>query len=110
MDHNFEKQKQETVWVWKDIKKRNPSLPPVIDLDIQFLPHSREANKLLFKEALENAGFVVIFYDEDETVEAKVAEVNASAAAIWDQEERATQIAISFGFKPDGWGFLSTPR
>lgn len=109
MHHDFKRQKQETYWVWDDIRNRNPGLPPEIDLDIQFLPSSSESDESLFKTALEEAGFEVVFYDDDPTVEARMPCVAASAEAIWTQEERATQIAILHGFKPDGWGFLSGP-
>lgn len=105
MKHDFNQQKQETVWVWEDICDRNSNLPAQIDLDIQFLPQSPASNKAHFKGALEEAGFVVECYEQ--TVEAKVAGVHASADAIWLHEERATKIALSHGFKPDGWGFLS---
>jgi hypothetical protein len=107
MDHDFERQKQETFWVWDDIRSRKPDLPSEIDLDIQFLPGSSASNKDLFKAALEEVGFEVVFYQDDPTVEAKMRCVEASAEAIWAHEERASQIAISHGFKPDGWGFLS---
>lgn len=107
MDHDFERQKQETFWVWDDIRNRKPDLPSEIDLDIQFLPGSAASDESLFSAALEEVGFEVVFYQDDPTVEARIRCIEASAEAIWAHEKRASQIAISHGFKPDGWGFLS---
>lgn len=107
MDHDFEQQKQETFWVWDDIRKSNPDLPSEIDLDIQFIPSSSKSNGAVLKTALEEIGFEVVFYQDDPTVEAKMLCVEASAEAIWEQEQQASQIALSYGFKPDGWGFMS---
>lgn len=105
--HDFEKQKQETIWVWSDISNRNTDLPAKINLDIQFLKTSTNSNRENFKISLEGAGFSVAFYEEDETVEASVNMIDASVEAIWLHEERATKLALVHGFKPDGWGFFT---
>jgi len=107
MTHDFEKQRQETIWVWSDITNRNPDLPEKINLDIHFLPISTNSNEDDFKASLEGVGFLVKFYEDNETVEASVSNIHASVDAVWLHEERATKLALSHGFKPDGWGFFT---
>ena len=107
MTHDFEVQKQETFWVWSDISTRNPNLPDKINLDIQFLETSTNSDKDSFKASLEEAGFSVVFYEEDGTIEASVNMIDASAGAVWSHEKRATKLALIHGFKPDGWGFFT---
>jgi len=107
MVHDFEKQRQETIWVWSDIANRNPNLPAKINLDVQFLPVSGASDKDSFKANLEEVGFSVKFYEDGETVEASVSSIDASVDAVWLYEERATKLALSYGFKPDGWGFFT---
>ena len=105
--HDFEKQRQETVWVWSDISNRNLNLPAKINLDIQFLGISADSDKESFIASLKAAGFSVSFYEEDGTVEASVSMIDASVEAVWLNEERATKLALIHGFKPDGWGFFT---
>lgn len=107
MPHDFEKQRQETILVWSDITNRNPNLPVKINLDIHFLPTSGSSDKEGFKVSLEEVGFLVKIYGDDETVEASVNSIDASVDELWHYEERATKLALIHGFKPDGWGFFT---
>ena len=107
MPHDFEKQRQETILVWSDIASRNPNLPAKINLDIHFLPNSGASDKEEFKASLEEVGFLVKVYEDDETVEASVTSIT-SVDEVWYYEERATKLALIHGFKPDGWGFFTS--
>ena len=108
MPHDFEKQRQDTILVWSDIANRNPNLPEKINLDIHFLPNSDASDKKEFKVSLEEVGFLVKVYEDDETVEASINSIEASVDEVWYYEERATKLALIHGFRPDGWGFFTS--
>jgi hypothetical protein len=52
---------------------------------------------------LRSAGFQTRVDEDGETLEARIGPIEISANAIWTEEKRATEIALKFGFDPDGW-------
>jgi hypothetical protein len=108
MDHDFEKQRNETLWVWNDLSTKK-NLPKSATVDFQFVPSSPAADWDLFELQLRAAGYRCERYSDERTLEASIGPIDLSADAIWQREFAATQIAINCGFRPDGWGFLVTP-
>jgi hypothetical protein len=82
-----------------------------IQLDVQTIDGGRgrfadyakdlQAQKLSFKVYDGNEDF-------PETVEVQFPKANLSFDSIWPREKRVTEIALSHGFEPDGWGFASS--
>ena len=105
MAHDFQKQYQETLRVWVDLNQRL-DLPDKINLDLQLIPNSPAADKSRLKVELEKAGYLVRFYEHDETVEAYINNIETDIDTIWLHEKRTSEIALSNGYEPDGWGFL----
>ena len=104
--HDFEKQRQETAWVWQDLNARK-SLPKRISLDIQFVPEGAVSFWDECEAALAAIGFEVSRYDDGSTLEASVGPIENTLERIWYFERSATECALNYGFKPDGWGFFS---
>lgn len=103
--HDFEKQRKETELVWHDLNAREP-IPQQIDLDIQFIDANGSGNWSAFEEALISAGYGAHIYEDGSTLEAKLLRTDGSLGNIWHHEQRTTQLALHYGFQPDGWGFL----
>jgi hypothetical protein len=99
MDYDFDKQRNETLWVWRDLSTKK-DLPKSATVDFQFVPILQAADWDLFETQLGVAGYRCERYSDGGT----------HADAIWEHESAATQIAIKCGFRPDGWGFWSEPR
>jgi hypothetical protein len=108
MDHDFDKQRNETLRVWHDLSTKNDL--PKSAVDFQFVPVSPTADWDLFETQLAAAGYRWERYSgtrRGSTLEASIGPIDLSAGAIWKHEFAATQIAIKCGFRPDGWGFFS---
>ena len=105
MVHDFEKQRKETEWVWHDINAREP-IPDQIGLDIQFIDAYGSGDWRGFETALIFAGYSTNIYEDGNTLEAKLLRTEGSLDNIWHHEKRTTQLALHYGFQPDGWGFL----
>ena len=105
MPHDFERQRKETEWAWNDINARAP-IPRLIDLDIQFVEDDGSGNWNDCEKALRLAGYKTNIYDDGSTLEVNVPSTDGQLENIWHHEERTTQIALRYGFRPDGWGFL----
>lgn len=108
MTHDFDQQLRDTEQAWHDIRSRHEALPTAITLDLQFVPGDSPQWEEC-KNALETAGYQVCFYDDGSTLEASIRQVPNMVEEIWRHERTTTEIALQFGFKPDGWGFLSNP-
>jgi hypothetical protein len=104
-DHDYEKQRADTLAVFQDIAGRN-RIPERIRLELQFVPHG-DADWPGARGALARAGFETDRYGNSgaETLEAAIDLAAPSGEAIWVEEERATRICLDHGFRPDGWGF-----
>ena len=102
MSHDYKAQQAETFETFEEIGKID-SLPKRAVVNFLFLAEEVEAPFAAAEKALKAAGFVTRQDDDGETLEARTAEMEISAAAIWAEEKRATEIALKFGFDPDGW-------
>jgi len=107
MSHDYEQQRHDTFQAWRDISSRH-AMPDEIELDIQFVPYGDP----LWSDAqtaLAEAGYRVCRYDDGSTLQASVGPIKNTAQEIWKHDQATTELAIKYGFKPDGWGFLSDP-
>ncbi len=107
LSHDYEQQRNDTLQAWRDISSRH-AVPDEIELDIQFVPHGEP----LWSDAeiaLAAAGYRVVRYDDGSTLQATVGPVMNTPEEIWKHERATTELALKYGFKPDGWGFLSDP-
>jgi hypothetical protein len=102
MSHDYKAQEAETFETFEEIGKID-SLPKRAVVNFLFLAEEVDAPFGPAAKALDAAGFVTHADEDGETLEARTAEMEISAAAIWVQERRATEIALKFGFDPDGW-------
>lgn len=102
MTHDYKAQQAETFDTFVEIGKID-SLPKRAVVNFLFLADEVDAPFAAAEKALKAAGFVTRQDDDGETLEARTAEMEISAAAIWAEEKRATEIVLKFGFDPDGW-------
>ena len=105
-DHNWDRQRRETEWVWSDLKSKGVDFTNAYALDLQFIPRVQSADRKGIAEALSTAGFKVRFYPDEPTVEATTPKMLLTPESIWQEERRATAIALEHGYEPDGWGFF----
>ena len=83
MDHDFEKQKRSTFQIWSDISERNNLDIEKIDLDLHFLPNINNEKSQELAQSLNALGYIVSFYEDDNTLEAKMESIVNSAEEIW---------------------------
>lgn len=102
MSHDYKAQQAETFETFVEIGKID-DLPKRAVVNFLFLADEVDAPFAAAEKALKAAGFVTQQDDDGETLEARTGEMEISAAAIWVEEKRATEIALKFGFEPDGW-------
>ena len=107
MEHDFEKQKEETYWVWSDIQARNKAIPDRVNLDLHFLPIHNDKRSQTLKHELQELGYTVSFYEDGDTLQATIEAIENSANEFWLHEKRATEVALMHGYKPDGWGYMT---
>jgi hypothetical protein len=69
MSHDFDKQRDETLSVWRDLSAKN-ILPKTAILDLQFAPASRVADWDHFETQLTAAGYRCNCYGDGTTLEA----------------------------------------
>ena len=97
MEHDFEKQRKETYWVWSDLQARMETQPTLINLNLHFVPIHNEKKSLQLKRELQQLGYAVSFYEDDNTLEAKIDLIENTAKEIWLHEKRTTQVALPYG-------------
>jgi hypothetical protein len=102
MTHDYAAQRAETFETFDEIGKIE-DLPASAVVNFLFLPEEIDAPFAAAEKALRKAGFQTRVDEEDETLEARIGPIEISAATIWVEEKRATEIALAFGFDPDGW-------
>jgi len=107
MSHDYEQQRRDTLQVWRDISSRN-AMPDEIELDIQFVPDG-DALWSDAEAALAAAGYRVVCYEDGRTLQATVGPIKNTAEEVWNHERATTELALKYGLKPDGWGFLFGP-
>lgn len=105
MAHDFKAQRAETFDTFKEIGK-SEALPKRAVVNFLFLADDVDAPFDRAMKIIENNGFDVYLDADDLTVEARFGPMEISAASIWEQERRATEIMLPFGFEPDGWELL----
>lgn len=99
--HDFERQRKETYETFSTIQDK-VTLPEKANIDFHFI--AREIFPR-FEECamrLKLLGFEVSAYGRTLQATMKNSEVNVEN--IWSLEMAASQIALNFKFKPDGWG------
>lgn len=107
MSHDYEQQRNDTLWAWHDLSSRG-TMPEEIDLDIQFLP-AADPQWSDVQMALAEAGYRISRYEDGCTLQASIGPIQNTPDEIWRHERACTEIALEYGFKPDGWGFLVQP-
>ena len=102
MTHDYAAQRAETFETFDEIGKID-DLPARAVVNFLFLPDELDAPFAAAEKAFRKAGFQTRVDEDGETLEARIGPIDISAAAIWTEEKRATEIALTFGFDPDGW-------
>ena len=104
-DWDFEHQKAVTALTLRQIAEEGgPDGAVSVTLDLEFLPQENAETEACLK-ALTSFGYSVEAH-EDGMIAASVDDVPLTLEAVWLHEERATRIALSRGYEPDGWGFM----
>ncbi|MEM6973584.1 MAG: hypothetical protein AAF577_12345 [Pseudomonadota bacterium] len=111
-DWDYEAQRADTAAVCLDlIAGTGLSGGELITLDLHFVVGGGAADRDGFIAAMQAAGYGGNAWTDPEsgveTIEASVPDTAFTVEAIWQHEERLTQIALSHGYRPDGWGFGS---
>ena len=104
--HDWEKQRQESAWVFNDLQSKGVDFSRAYRLDLQFMPGETNADRETFVDALRNAGYATKIYKDDLTVEATTEPIMLTLDSIWSHERKTTEIALQHGYQPDGWGFF----
>lgn len=102
MRHDFVAQRAETFDTWKEIRDME-GLPARAVVNFLFLADDLDAPFAECAKAFEENGFQTLIADDGETLEARIGPIDVNAASIWTKEKQATEIALPFGFEPDGW-------
>ena len=106
-DWDWETQRADTEAVWSELAEKY-ELPHgmAIALDLQFVAGDAP-DKPGFVAALRNGDYSIEIANNEEGVEtiAATTQTTFDPHAIWEEEERATRIALDHGYLPDGWGF-----
>ncbi|MBL4917377.1 ribonuclease E inhibitor RraB [Szabonella alba] len=105
MSHDYAAQRAETFETFEEIGKIE-DLPARAVVNFLFLADDLDAPFAKVEKALKAAGFETRLDEDGETLEARIGPIAITATAIWTEEERATKIALPFGFEPDGWELL----
>lgn len=103
MSHDYKAQRAET---FESFEAFAADAPAVAVITYQFYPDEVDADWDGVQKALEAAGFRTSRDDEAELLDAMIGPVTVTAETIWQHEKRATEIALTFDFTPDGWGLL----
>lgn len=116
MSFDFVAQKAETERLWAEISA-NVNVPAEGMVDLRFVGEDG-ADATEFMGWLEDEGYDVEHYpadpdgeepeDAENVVEVQTCVMTLSAETIHAAERATTEAALSFGFRPDGWGFMGT--
>ncbi len=74
-----------------------------ITLDLTFVPQE-DANVEAFEKVLKTFGYASS-RGEDGEISVEVPDIPFTFESVWTHEERTTTMALSRGYRPDGWGF-----
>ncbi|KAE9627339.1 hypothetical protein [Parasedimentitalea maritima] len=109
MEHDFEKQRSETIWVLEDLGSKQ-SLPAIADFDFYLVPASSLSDPVRAVSELKAEGYAAAFDEETKDIWIPIYALTVAIDAIWDHEERITKIGLSSGYRPDGWGFTDASK
>lgn len=105
--HDYAAQRADTYAAFGDLTG-DQDLPDSADLDFFLIPADKTADWRALADALTLAEYVCEWVDASEDggpyLVATLPDQPVSAQSIWIAEELATQMALSHGFTPDGWG------
>lgn len=110
---DFECQKARTAATYAMILRKSPlKAEDPVPLDVQLDPGLPGADFDAVIAALEAGGLRVsrIEGEPEDWVEATAPDTPFTFEAIWEVERRVAEIALSHGFRPDGWGVMIPPR
>ncbi|MDZ4094106.1 MAG: hypothetical protein U1D35_04250 [Paracoccaceae bacterium] len=102
MSHDYEAQRAETFESFAALGNR-AALPNHAVVDFQFYPDDKDANWAACENALRAKGFRTKRFEDEDTLEASFGPIEVMPESIWHYERQATEIAIAYGFDPDGW-------
>ena len=101
---DWELQQNQTAYTVAELIKQNPKIDGAnITLDMEFEP-TAGADATALEKALRTFGYDVIVAVQG-AIQASISDIPFTFQSIWTQEERATKMALSRGYQPDGWGF-----
>jgi hypothetical protein len=104
MSWDYEFQKNVTAFTLKELRDSGDlATGAQVTLDLEFLP-TDTADADACAKALRTFGYEVEIH-EDGMIAASIGNVPLTLEGVWQQEERATKIALDRGYEPDGWGF-----
>ncbi len=101
MSHNYAAQKRETYDTFRQSK--GVKLPEKAVVDYAFFVEENDADWVGFEKALKAKGYRVKRLKDGETLIASVGPIEINADEVWRWESKATEIALTFDFYPDGW-------
>lgn len=101
---DWELQQNQTAYTVAELIKENSKIDGVnIALDMEF-EAVEGADAATLEKALRTFGYGVIV-SASGAIQASISDIPFTFESIWTHEERTTKMALSRGFKPDGWGF-----
>jgi hypothetical protein len=101
MAHNFEAQRRETFATFK--QSAGVKLPKTAVVDFHFFIEELDASWSRFETALRAEGFRTRRGGDGDSLIASIGPIPVTPEAIWEQERKATTIALKHDFYPDGW-------
>lgn len=111
MSFDYTAQAAGTARLWAEMQAGH-DLPARARIDLSFLPGDG-ADAVEFLGWLEDHGYEVEHLEADpdegleEAIEAQTAMVDLTLDAVQHHERRCTEAALTHGWIPDGWGFLT---
>lgn len=102
MTHDYAAQRAETFETFDEIGGI-ADLPERAVVNLLFLADDVDPPFAACEKALRAKGFETRQDEDGETLEARFGPISITAESIWAIEKQATEIALPFGFEPDGW-------
>lgn len=106
MPHDYEAQRRETFETFEELRKE-PDLPKQAVIHFLFFAEEMEPDWQTAEKSLRAAGFTVERDEDEGMIDAAIGPIPVTPEAIWEQEKRATEIALLSDFFPDGWDMLA---
>ncbi len=103
-DWDAELQQNQTAYTVATLQKEHGIAEGAhITLDLTFVP-VEGANPGTFEKVLKTFGYTAT-RGEDGEISVEVPDIPFTFESVWTHEERTTTMALSRGYRPDGWGF-----